>query len=73
MSLIGAVYKWRIDNQLYAYITNKEGTGPSIYKIDDVECVEYLELEDSVKSIVIACEAIDYKTNFESMVRYIST
>lgn len=73
MSLIGAVYKWRIDNQLYAYITNKEGTGPSIYKIDDVECVEYLELEDSVKSIVRAWDAIDYKTNFESMVLYVST
>jgi microcystin-dependent protein len=73
MSLIGAVYKWRIDNQLYAYIINKEGTGPSIYKIDDVECVEYLELEDSVKEIVRSWDAIDYKTHFEEMVLYVST
>lgn len=73
MSLIGAVYKWRIDNQLYAYIINKEGTGPSIYKIDDVECVEYLELEDSVKEIVRSWDTIDYKTHFEEMVLYVST
>lgn len=73
MSLIGAVYKWRIDNQLYAYIINKEGTGPSIYKIDDIECVEYLELEDSVKEIVKSWDAIDYKTHFEEMVLYVST
>lgn len=61
-NLIGAAYKWRIDNNVYSYITNTEGGEPFIVS-GSTECNEEL-----IRNKVQNFTKDQYETKFQEMV-----
>ena len=61
-NLIGAAYKWRIDNNVYSYITNTEGGEPFIVS-GSTECNEEL-----IRNKVQNFTKDQYETRFQEMV-----
>lgn len=65
MALIGAVYKWRLDCDTYAYITDASGNTPFVVTN---ECVDN---EDMIKEIVSSWDENMYCQHFNDMVNYV--
>ena len=61
-NLIGAAYKWRIDNNVYSYITNTEGGEPFIVS-GSTECNEEL-----IRNKVQNFTKEQYESKFQEMV-----
>lgn len=69
MSLVGAVYKWRLDNNTYVYLTNETGKEKPYINFDGEICDE--EKENKIKDIVVSWSETEYCNNFTIMVDYI--
>ena len=65
MVLTGAVYKWRLDNTSYAYITNETGGTPFIATNENnID-------EGKIKDIVVSWDEQKYCEQFEEMVNMV--
>lgn len=69
MSLVGAVYKWRLDNNTYVYLTNETGKEKPYINFDGEICDE--EKENKIKDIVVSWSETEYCNNFTIMVDYV--
>jgi hypothetical protein len=71
MSLVGAVYKWRLDNNTYVYLTDEKGKQIPYINFDGEICDK--EKENKIKDIVVSWSETEYCDNFTDMVNYVHT
>ena len=64
MALTGAVYKWRLDNTSYAYITNENETGGTPFIATNENNID----EGKIKEKVVSWDEQTYCEQFEQMV-----
>lgn len=69
MSLVGAVYKWRLDNNTYVYLTDEKGKQKPYINFDGEICDK--EKESKIKDIVVSWSETEYCNNFTIMVDYV--